>query len=260
MGLETTITKVVDACNKLTETVTNQIGKIDARVEAASSQFAAWRNSVQAKDINGRALYKQDIDLTGLSTEVFYPVWWTMPGNEAGETEITVSRVFYRDQEKAPFGQGIYHIAGLNLQLEGVGYIWNGDANFLAIKRISQTYRETVRGVSFGMICTARAITGLKPMYLGLVAGQQTNAPQFSGMYLRGGLSYTITKTFDYPVNYSKLDTEVIMKDDVNADWEVRWAVKPYSLTQADAVLGKAFEEKRLAYSHDNDTRYTAKV
>lgn len=50
------------------------------------------------------------------------------------------------------------------------------------------------------------------------------------------------------------------MKDDVNADWEVRWAVKPYSLTQADAVLGKAFEEKRLAYSHDNDTRYTAKV
>ena len=215
---------------------------------------------MQAKDINGRALYKQDIDLTGLPTDVFYPVWWTMPGNDAGETEITISRIFARDSEKAPFGEGVYHIAGLSLQLEGVGFAWNGDANFLAIKRISQTYRETVRGVSFGMVCIARAVTGLKPLYLGLVAGQVTTSPQFSGVYLRGGLSYTITKTFDYPVNYSKLDTEVIIKDDVNADWEIRWAVKPYALAQADAVLGKTLEEKRLAYSHDNDIRYTAKV
>ena len=167
---------------------------------------------------------------------------------------------FIETVTKHPSVRGVYHIAGLNLQLECVGYIWNGDANFLAIKRISQTYRETVRGVSFGMVCTARAVTGLKPMYLGLVAGQLTNAPQFSGMYLRGGLSYTITKTFDYPVNYSKLDTEVTMKDDVNADWEVRWAVKPYSLAQAEVALGKTLEEKRLAYSHDNDIRYTAKV
>ncbi|ROM57851.1 phage tail protein, partial [Pseudomonas poae] len=233
MGIEATITKVVDACNKLTETVTNQIGKIEARMDTASSQFTTWRNSVQAKDINGRALYKQEIDLTGLSTDVLYPVWWTMPGNDAGETEITVARYFARDSEKAPFGEGIYHIAGLNLQLEGAGYPWNGDANFLTIKRISQTYRETVRGISFGMICTARAVTGLKPMYLGLVAGQLTTAAQFSGLYLRGGLSYTISKSFDYPVNFSKLDTEVIMKDDVTADWEVRWVVKPYSLAQA---------------------------
>lgn len=260
MGIETTITKVVDACNKLTDTVTNQIGKIEARMDTASSQFTTWRNSVQAKDINGRALYKQEIDLTGLSTDVLYPVWWTMPGNDAGETEITVSRYFARDSEKTPFGEGVIHIAGLNLQLEGAGYPWNGDANFLTIKRISQTYRETVRGISFGMICTARAVTGLKPMYSGLVAGQLTTAAQFSGLYLRGGLSYTISKSFDYPVNFSKLDTEVIMKDDVTADWEVRWVVKPYSLAQADAALGKTLEDKRLAYSHDNDVRYTAKV
>ena len=256
MGIETTITKVVEACNKLTETVTNQVGKIDARVEAMSGQFMAWRNSVQAKDINGRALYKQEIDLTGLSTDVLYPVWWTMPGNELGETEIIVSRTFSRDAEKAPFGEGIYHIAGLSLQLEGVSFLWSGDAKFLAIKRVSQTYRETVRGVSLGMICTARAVTGLKPMYPGLVADQQTNAPQFSGMYLRGGLSYAITKTFEEPLNFSRLDTEVIMKDDVTAAWEVRWAVKPYTLAQADSVLGKSYAERPLAYSLDNDQRY----
>lgn len=259
MGIETTITKVVEACNKLTETVTNQIGAIDARVEAASNQFTAWRNSVQAKDINGRALYKQDIDLTGLSTDVLYPVWWTMPGNELGETEIIVSRTFTRDVEKAPFGEGIYHVAGLSLQLEGMGFPWSGDARFLAIKRISQTYRETVRGVSFGMICTARAVTGLKPMYPGLVADQQTNAPQFSGMYLRGGLSYTVIKSFEQPLSFSRLDTEVIMKDDVTAAWEVRWAVRPHALAQADAVLGKTYAELPLAYSLDNDQRYTIK-
>ncbi|QCG64516.2 hypothetical protein [Pseudomonas veronii] len=260
MGIETTITKVVDACNKLTETVTNQIGKIDARVDAASNQFTAWRNSVQAKDINGRALYKQEIDLTGLSTDVFYPVWWTMPGNEAGETEITISRYFSRDSQKAPFGEGVVHIAGLSLQLEGIGYIWSGDSNFMAVKRISQTYRETVRGISFGMICTARAVTGLRPMYLGLTAGQLTNSPQFSGVYLRGGLSYSITKTFDYPINFSKVDSEVSMADNVTADWEVRWSVKPYSMAQADAVIGKVYQNKSLAYSYDNDARYTSKV
>lgn len=259
MGIETTIAKVVEACNKLTETVTNQIGKIDTRVEEASNQFNAWRNSVQAKDINGRAHYKQDIDLTGLSTGFFYPVWWTMPGNEAGETEVSISRGFSRDAEKAPFGDGIYHIAGLNLQLEGVGYPWSGDAKFLAVKRISQTYRETVRGVSYGMICTARAVTGLKPMYPGLIAGQQTNAPQFSGVYLRGGLSYTITKTFEHSLKFSKLDAEFIMEDNITADWEVRWAVKPISLANADAVLGKSYAELPLAYSLDNDQRYTIK-
>jgi len=103
MGIETTITKVVDACNKLTETVTNQIGKIDARVDAASNQFTAWRNSVQARIINGRSLYSQEIDLTGLPTDTFYPVWWTMPGNDSGETEITISRIYSRDAGSAPF-------------------------------------------------------------------------------------------------------------------------------------------------------------
>lgn len=259
MGIETTITKVVDACNKLTETVTNQIGKIDAQVEAASSQFTAWRNSVQAKDINGRALYKQEIDLTGLPTDTFYPVWWTMPGNESGETEITLSRIYSRDQELEPFGKGVSHIAGLNLQMEGCGYIWNGDGNLLSIKRISQTYRESVRGVSFGMICVARHITGVRPLYQDVADGQVIQAAMHSGVYLRGGLGYTVTKSFAGAVGFSRSDSEVAIGESTQGDWEIRWCVRPYRLVDADAVLGAMLPEKRLAYSYDNDKIYASK-
>lgn len=259
MGIEATITKVVDACNKLTDTVTNQIGKINAQVDAASSQFTAWRSSVQAKDINGRAMYSQEIDLTGLPTDTFYPVWWTMPGNDSGETEITISRIYSRDAASAPFGQGIVHIAGLNLQMEGCGYIWNGDGNFLTIKRISQTYRETVRGVSFGMICTARHVSGVRPLYQGAQNGQIIQSAIHSGLYLRGGLGYTVNKSFAGAVGFSRSDIEVAMGEASQGDWEIRWCVRPYRLAEADAVLGATLPEKRMAYAYDNDKIYAMK-
>ncbi|SDU83883.1 hypothetical protein SAMN05216202_0359 [Pseudomonas mucidolens] len=259
MGIETTITKVVEACNKLTETVTNQIGKIDARVDTAFSQFATWRNSVQAKDINGRALYSQEIDLTDLPTDTFYPVWWRMPGNDNGETEVTVSRVYNRDAGLAPFGQGIVHIAGLNLQMEGCGHLWSGDSSFLTVKRISQTYRETARGVSLGMICIARSVSGVKPLYSGLKDGQVTQASSYSGVYLRGGLSYTVNKSFAASVDHSRLDKEVPIGESSQGDWEIRWCVRPYRLADADDVLGKTLPERRMAYAYDNDNIYAKK-
>ncbi|CRM83890.1 hypothetical protein [Pseudomonas sp. 24 E 13] len=259
MGIETTITKVVDACNKLTETVTNQIGKINAQVDAASSQFTAWRSTVQAKDINGRALYSQDIDLTGLPTDTFYPVWWTMPGNDSGETEVTFSRIYNRDVGVWPFGSGIVHIAGLNLQMEGCGHIWSGDGNYLTVKRISQTYRETVRGISFGMTCIARHVTGVRPLYLNVYDGQIIQSSIHSGLYLRGGLSYTVNKSFPGAIGFSRLDAEVAMGESSQGDWEIRWCVRPYRLSEADAVLGATLPEKRMAYAYDNDKIYATK-
>lgn len=259
MGIETTITKVVDACNKLTDTVTNQIGKINAQMDAASSQFSTWRNSVQAKDINGRALYKQEVDLTGLPTDTFYPVWWTMPGNDSAESEVTISRVFSRDAGLAPFGQGISHIAGLNLQLEGCGNLWSGDATYLTVKRLSQTYRETARGISIGMTCIARHVSGVRPLYLGLKDGQVIQSSIHSGLYLRGGLSYTVNKTFPAAVGFSRLDSEVPMGENTQGDWEIRWCVRPYRLADADAVLGATLPEKRMAYAYDNDKIYAMK-
>lgn len=262
MGIETTITKVVDACNKLTETVTNQIGKIDARMDVALDQFTNWRNSVKAKDINGKESYTQVIDLTGLPTDMMYPVWWRMPGNEQGISEVNISRIYYRDADLNPFKNNAeVHIAGLNLELEGCGYLWHGDANFIAIKRVSQTYRETVRRVELGMLSFARPVAGKYPMYLGIQSGTLVNAAQESGCYLRGGLSYKVTKNFQEDIKYSRLDKEVelsrIEQPTIATPWEISWTVKPFSINAPE--MGTAYPESRLAYTNDNDKRYTVK-
>ncbi|WP_419794666.1 phage tail protein [Pseudomonas palleroniana] len=258
MGIEATIAKVVDACNKLTDTVTNQIGKIDARVEVASAQFTAWRNSVQAKDINGRASYTQTIDLTGLSTNIFYPVWWRMPGNEKGMSEIIISRNYALDANLNPFNNNFEsHVAGLNLQIEGCGIPWNGDANFLTIKRISQTYRETVRRAQFGMLSYVRPVTGLKPIWLNQTVGALVSSPQESGCYLRGGLTYIVTKSFEEPVKFSRSDAEVELSQAVTPEYEISWKVKPFAITAPE--LGETYPESRLAYTLDNDLRYAVK-
>ncbi|HIF7926565.1 TPA: phage tail protein [Pseudomonas aeruginosa] len=257
MSIETTIASLVKASNDLTSAVTGQLGKIETKLSEAFGQFTTWRQSVQAKDINGRAQYTQLIDLTGLSTNIFYPVWWTMPGNEEGESSVIISRLFSRDSELAPVGAGIIHIAGLNLQIEGCGYPWNGDANYLAVKRVSQTYRETVRQVKFGMLSVFRKVTGTKPLYYGAVDGQTGDCAVASGCYLRGGLSYTVTKSFLDPVKYSRVDSEVLVSEVVGTDNEIAYYVKPYQAT--DPILGTAYEESRIAYTQDLDKRYAAK-
>ncbi|MHA6195527.1 phage tail protein [Pseudomonas wadenswilerensis] len=257
MSLESAVQDLVVASNNLTAAVDGKITKIDARVEKEAVDFAAWRQAVQAKDINGRALYTQIIDLTGLSTNIYYPVWWRMPGNDEGVTEIVISRLFSRDAEKLPFGPGIYHIAGLNLQLEGCGWPWNGDANFLAVKRISQTYRETVRAIRFDMLCIPRHVTGTKPLYPQYTLGVASGSMQDSGCYLRGGMSYVVTKSFHDPVNVSRLDSEVLISQAVGEDNEIAFYVKPYQAT--DPLLGTTYPESRIAYTQDLDKRYALK-
>lgn len=257
MSLESAVQDLVVASNKLTTAVDEKITKIDARVDKEAVDFAAWRQAVQAKDINGRALYTQVIDLTGLSTSIFFPVWWKMPGNDEGETEIVISRLFSRDADLQPYGPGVIHIAGLNLQVEGCGFPWNGDANYLSVKRVSQTYRETVRQVLFGMMSIVRKVTGTKPLYFGAVDGAIGNCAIASGCYLRGGLSYTVTKSFKDPVKYSRVDNEVQIGEVVGPDNEISWYVKPYQAT--DAVLGSMYAESRIAYTQDLDKRYALK-
>jgi len=257
MSLESAVQDLVVASNKLTTAVDEKITKIDARVDKEAADFAAWRQEVQAKDINGRAQYTQLIDLTGLSTNIFFPVWWTMPGNEEGETQIVISRLFSRDADLQPYGAGVIHIAGLNLQVEGCGFPWNGDANYLSLKRVSQTYRETVRLVSFGMKSIVRKVTGTKPLFFGAVEGQIDNCAIASGCYLRGGLSYTVTKSFKDPVKYSRSDNEVKIGEVVDAENEIAWCVKPYQAT--DPILGNMYSESRVAYTQDLDNRYALK-
>lgn len=264
MGIEQKITDLqktsaeqTAASQALSQEVAGKMEEIDQKVVEAKGSFERWRSDVQAKDINGQAAYSKVIDLTGLSTDHFYPVWWGMPGNRDGETSVTISRAYSDDRKLAPFGQGIAHIAGLNLQMEGVGSPWNGDANHLAIKRLSQTYRKTVRAIKFGMKCIARPINGSKPMYHGYESGQVVYHSRRSGCYLRGGLTYQVKKSFDGSVWYSREVDEVSAGNVSASTFEIDWKVKAYHID--DPFLGADYEESRLAYTLDNDNRYAKK-
>lgn len=258
MSLETTIAALVNAANTLTAAVDGKIGEINTRVNQTFTDFSNWKDTVQAIDINGRAEYKQTIDLTGLPTNYFYPVWWTTPGNEAGESSVIISRAYSKDSGVGPWA-GITHVAGLNMQVDCCGMAWNGDANYLAVKRLVQTYRKTVRAINFQMVCIARSRTGTKPLYNNLTDGQVSQAPVASGCYLRGGMTYDVTRSFMAPLQFSKLDSEVTIYETTAADgsWEIRYTVRPYIETAPE--IGADYGDSRLAYSMDNNIVY-AKV
>ncbi|MGY4027874.1 hypothetical protein ACW5WQ_18280 [Aeromonas rivuli] len=258
MSLETSIAALVEASNKLTDAVNGKIGEIDQRVASAENEFDQWRGSVEAKDINGESLYRSTIDLTGLSSDYYYPVWWRMPNNLAGESRIMISRNYQEDRELFPFGPGVTHLAGLLLQMEGTAHPWDGDANYLTMKRISQTYRDTVRAVQFGMMSIARPVNGVKPMLNGFTNGQVGSCQVYSGCYLRGGLTYHVAKNFKDGLMYSRQDVEISIHEQVEVSWEIKWVVKPYH--KDDAQLGPVYAESRLAYILDYDQRYAKKA
>ena len=150
------------------------------------------------------------------------------------------------------------HIAGLNLQLEGTATPWSGDANYLTTKRLSQTYRKTARAIQFGMKCIARPNAGTKPLYAGFTDGQVVSSSTRSGLYLRGGLTYQVRKSFPGEVLYSRDIAEVSIGAAQTDNWEINWKVKPYHID--DTTLGTDYPESRLAYSLDFDKRYAPKV
>lgn len=258
MSLETSIAALVEASNKLTDAVNGKIGEIDQRVASAENEFDQWRGSVEAKDLQGESLYRSIIDLTGLSSDFYFPVWWRQQGNIHGESRVVISRTYNEDIEKYPFGPGVTHLAGLMVQTEGISVPWGGDANYLAVKRVSQTYRNTIRQIRFGMTSIARKIDGVKPMYNGLADGAITECPNVSGCYLRGGLTYHVAKNFKNDLWYSRLDGEVEVARFVDATREIKWMVKAYGIN--DATLGPEYPESRLAYTLDNDLRYARKA
>ncbi|MEZ9473446.1 hypothetical protein AB4211_24460, partial [Vibrio lentus] len=195
--------------------------------------------------------------LTGISSDYFFPVWWAMPSNEHGGAEIEFTRGYTRDKNLNPFGEGVTHVAGLLLQIEGNSYGWSGDAQYLQIKRISQTYRETVRKIGFRMSSIARPIDGNKPMYSNTKSGQVVGCPRFSGCYLRGGLSYTAMTNWDADIHFSREVGEAEMSRCSSTNWEIKWMAKAYALD--DPFLGERYAEIRNAHQYTNQKLFEAK-
>ncbi|MEZ8138898.1 hypothetical protein ACED34_25680 [Vibrio splendidus] len=245
------------ASKQLSDDVKGKIGQINATVAAKVKQLDAWKESATADKMKGVARYKHIIDLTGISSDYFFPVWWTMPNNEHGGAELEITRGYSRDRNLKPFGDGVTHLAGLLLQVEGSSYAWSGDAQYLQIKRISQTYRETVRKVGLRMSCIARSIDGSKPMYAGSKSGDVVGCPKLSGCYLRGGLTYTAMSNWDADIHFSKEVGETEIGRYSPSTFEIKWMAKAYALD--DPFLGERYAETRNAHQYTNKRLFEPK-
>lgn len=245
------------ASKQLSDDVKGKMGQINATVAAKVKQLDAWKESATADKMKGVARYVHIIDLTEASVDYFFPVWWKMLTNEHGGCEIEITRHYNRDSALQPFGAGVVHIAGLLLQLEGSDAGWGGDAQYLQIKRISQTYRETVKKIGHRMTCIARPIKGAKPLYVGVKSGDIVGCPRQSGCYLRGGLKYVVVTNWDTDVNFSKEVGEVEMDHFTQSSFEIMWAVKAYALD--DSFLGERYAETRNAHQYTNKQLFEPK-
>ncbi|WP_422645758.1 phage baseplate protein [Xenorhabdus budapestensis] len=205
-----------------------------------------------AEAIQAEPRFNKTIDLTGLSTDRYYPVWWSFPSNNNGANPwLTIHRNYAEDREnKNPFGKET-HLAGLLLQIEGGDVLWGGDAQYLNIKRISQTYRKTVKNIRRGMMCIARPIDGKFPLLYSLKSGDITDCRVFSGCYIRGGLTYHVTSNFS-SIHYSREENEIEISrwsDGYELKQEIKWMVKSYAID--DPLLGKDYDDSVLPYAHD---------
>ncbi|WP_422824120.1 phage baseplate protein [Xenorhabdus entomophaga] len=190
------------------------------------------------------------INLTGLSSDRYYPVWWQFPSNDGANSWLTIHRWYAEDREKEPFGKGVTHLAGLSLQIEGGDVPWGGDAQYLNIKRVSQTYRNTVKNIRHGMMCIARPIDGKYPLYQGVKSGDIVECKRNNGCYLRGGLTYHVTSNFS-GIRYSREEGEVEINSalESNNNFEIKWTAKSYAIN--DPLLGKDYDDVVTPYAYD---------
>jgi len=68
------VAALVTAANNLTQTVLNQHNTIKNTVNAKIKQLDDWKDGVTPQSIEAEPRYVSTIDLTGLSTDRYYPV------------------------------------------------------------------------------------------------------------------------------------------------------------------------------------------
>jgi hypothetical protein len=142
----------------------------------------------------------QDITIGG-SKDFFYPVWFRIPSNDQGTSKITFCRHYAWNQDTRPLEPSSPHQAALLLEMEGNAIGWDGDANFLEIKRFHERYNPTVSHVGFVGYCKWEK-TGTQGSWPVHQLGQ--HCPVLSTVYLRGGgLLYRIIKNWKGDIQFS---------------------------------------------------------
>jgi len=190
--------------------------------------------------------YVSTIDLTGLSTDRYYPVWWAAGSSRMGVQQITIARNSNNDAALDPFGDGSTSVATLFLDMEQTN-IPNSltNPNYLRVKNLTQSFRKTVRNVRHTMRCAN--VLPADGQLTNNAWTQQKACVYRSGLYLRGGLRYWVTSNYHASLNYSTVDTEVEIFASSELGTKGRWMVKSYDIN--DPFLGSEYENFTVPYN-----------
>lgn len=227
MTIEQQVSELVTASNQLTSAVEGKIQEIDTQIGQKKTQVDQF-----LQDANPEGRYEQEITIGG-SKDFFYPVWWRTPDLSFGVSNISILRHYSwnGEAENRPLNPASQHQAALLLEMEGNASGWNGDANFLEIKRFYERYNSTVSHPSFLMYTKAEKANLAKPIYLSVAENTlAANCYSFSGVYLRGGgLTYKIVKNWAGNVNFHD-GSDQLRRNIHNAegiDWSIQWYAEP---------------------------------
>jgi len=190
--------------------------------------------------------YVSPIDLTGLSTDRYYPVWWGSGSGKTGFQKITICRNITDDSGLDPFGTGNTSGAALFLDMEQCN-IQNSTTspNYLSVKNLTQTTRKTMRNLRHAMRCSS--VLPADGQLSDNTWTQQKACVYRSGVYLRGGLTYRAISNFHQALEYSTVDTEVEIFASSTFSVRGRWMVKSYDIN--DPFLGPEYENFTAPYN-----------
>ncbi|PCK33131.1 phage tail protein [Pseudoalteromonas piscicida] len=232
MALEQDIANLVKSTDALTAVVDGKAQQLDLQMAAFDSRIAKKEQDVDKfiQEAMPETRYVQDIFIGG-SKDYFYPVWWRFPSNSAGTSKLTIARHYSWNSDTKPFFPNRSHQAALLLELEGNAFPWDGDANFLHIKRFHERYAPTVSHVAFKLNCYAERVDSDKPIYGGGGDGSLGPwHPTLSGLYLRGGgVTYRVIKNWKGNVSFSEGTSHepIYIGETIREENTAKWSVKP---------------------------------
>jgi len=245
MSNPTEVAQLITAANNLTQTVIDKRSEITSTVNAKIAQLDNWKNSLTPAKISAEPRYVSTIDLTGLSTDRYYPVWWFGANSTDDLQRIVICRHYSNDKELDPFGTGDGNLAGLFLEIENISPL-NSALKYFAVVRLSQVLRKTVRNIRHGMRCANVLPADGHLSNNSHYVNNKIN-PYRSGLYLRGGLTYMVISNCHKSLNYSREDDEVEIFASSAFNHKGRWMAKSYDIN--DPFLGPEYDDFKAPYN-----------
>jgi len=244
MSNPTEVAALITAANNLTQTVIDKRSEITSTVNAKIAQLDNWKASLTPGKLVAEPRYVSTIDLTGLSTDRYYPVWWAAVSGKGGIQRIVICRHYSDDQALDPFNTQNGNLAGLFLEIENIATL-NSSLKYFTVVRLSQVLRTTVRNIRHGMRCAnvLPADGHLSDTY----HVQNKINPYRCGLYLRGGLTYSVISNYHKSLNYSREDGEVEIFASSTFTHKGRWMVTSYPID--DPFLGPEYDNFMPPYN-----------